>query len=147
MPGIVCAIRGGPASQPTIHKAITLATEKDLPIYFLYVVNLDFLNRSGGSHLHALTTELEHMGDFILLTAQTRAEEAGVEAHGVVRHGEVHEQIVELCIETGASHVVLGRPREQTPSNVFNASHLQALAERIANETRAAIVFAEGDAG
>ena len=44
MPGILCAVRGGPASQPTIAKAIALAQETGLPLYFLYVVNLDFLS-------------------------------------------------------------------------------------------------------
>ena len=42
MSGIVCAVRGGPASQPTLQRAITLAKETGLPLFFLYVVNLDF---------------------------------------------------------------------------------------------------------
>ena len=46
MPGIVCAVRGGPASQPTIEKAIALALETGLPLCFLYVVNLDFLSQT-----------------------------------------------------------------------------------------------------
>ena len=37
MPGIVCAIRGGPASRPTIAKSIQLAEETGLTLYFLYV--------------------------------------------------------------------------------------------------------------
>ncbi|RMF49572.1 MAG: universal stress protein, partial [Anaerolineae bacterium] len=44
MSAIVCAIRGGPASQPTIRRAIALALETSLPLHFLYVVNLDFLS-------------------------------------------------------------------------------------------------------
>ncbi len=34
MPGIVCAIRGGPASKPTIARSIALAKETDLPLFF-----------------------------------------------------------------------------------------------------------------
>ena len=32
MPGIICAVRGGPDSQPTIVKAIALAKEESLPV-------------------------------------------------------------------------------------------------------------------
>ena len=39
MSGIVCAIRGGPDSQPTIRRAISLAKETNLSLYFLYVIN------------------------------------------------------------------------------------------------------------
>lgn len=45
MSGIVCAIRGGKSSQPTINQAIHTALKTNLPIYFLYVLNLDFLNK------------------------------------------------------------------------------------------------------
>lgn len=34
MPGIVCAIRGGPSSQPTIATYIKLASETGETIYF-----------------------------------------------------------------------------------------------------------------
>jgi nucleotide-binding universal stress UspA family protein len=80
MPGIICAVRGGPASQPTIHRAITLAQEVGQPIHFLYVVNLDFLEHTATSRTHVISRELRHMGDFILLTAQVQAQNLGVEA-------------------------------------------------------------------
>lgn len=51
MPGIVCAIRGGPSSQPTIATSIKLASETGETIHFLYVVNLDFLTHSSSSIL------------------------------------------------------------------------------------------------
>ena len=43
MSGVICAVRGGPDSQSTVARAIALARESGLPLYFLYVVNLDFL--------------------------------------------------------------------------------------------------------
>ena len=73
MPGIVCAIRGGPASQPTIQKAIQLAEKTHQTVYFLYVVNLDFLTLTSTSRVHVVEKELHQMGEFILLTAQTQA--------------------------------------------------------------------------
>ena len=47
MPGVICPIRGGPSSQPTIKRAIALAKEKNLDLHFLLVVNLDFLTYTG----------------------------------------------------------------------------------------------------
>ncbi|MEE9599257.1 MAG: hypothetical protein V3V66_02240 [Anaerolineales bacterium] len=38
MPGIVCAIRGGPSSQPTIGTSIKLASETGETIYCRYAV-------------------------------------------------------------------------------------------------------------
>ena len=43
MSGILCAIRGGPASKATIARAIDLAHETGARLVFLYIVNLDFL--------------------------------------------------------------------------------------------------------
>ncbi len=50
MPGIICAIRGGPSSQPTIATSIQLAKDTKETIHFLYVVNLDFLTHSISSN-------------------------------------------------------------------------------------------------
>jgi hypothetical protein len=68
MTGIICAIRGGPASQPTIARSIALAQETSLPLHFLYVVNLDFLTRTSLSRVHVIAQEMQQMGEFILLT-------------------------------------------------------------------------------
>lgn len=69
MPGIVCAIRGGPNSQPTISKAISLAKDKGLTVYFLYILNLDFLTYTQTSRVSTLTVEMKDLGEFILLSA------------------------------------------------------------------------------
>ena len=85
MSGIVCAVRGGPASQPTIHRAILLAKETGQKIHYLYVVNLDFLERTASSRTHTISKELRHMGEFILLTAQIEAQNQGVDSVGAQR--------------------------------------------------------------
>ncbi len=145
MSGIVCAIRGGPDSQPTIAKAVSLAQERDLPVYFLYVVDLNFLVQTSSARLHTISKEMDQMGEFILLTAQAKAEARGVTAHGVVRHGQVRDQIVALCREVEAGYVVLGRPKGQNQErNVFTHDHLDAFAQSISRETGAQVVFAGG---
>jgi nucleotide-binding universal stress UspA family protein len=118
MSGIVCAIRGGPASQPTIERAISLAKDTDLPLFFIYVVNLDFLTHTQSSRTHSIEKDLHHMGEFILLTVQSKAEAEGVLAEGIVRKGSVGEQIISAAKELEANYVVLG-----TPQGIHDADH------------------------
>ncbi len=146
MSGIVCAIRGGPASQPTIRRAIRLALETDLPVYFLYVVNLDFLSRTSSSRVHTIEEEMREMGEFILLKAQAEAGERGVQTIGEVRHGTVEEQITALCREVKARYVVLGAPLHGNERSIFDVQRLERFAQRITEHTGARVVIA-GETG
>ena len=141
MPGIICAIRGGPHSQPTIQEAIQLAKETGIPIYFLYVVNMDFLQWTQHSRLQTVKQEMSEMGEFILLTAQVTAEREGVTAHGVVREGAVSEEIVRLGQEVKADYVILGRPQKHTRENVLHPESMDKFSQQIEEETGAKVVF------
>jgi nucleotide-binding universal stress UspA family protein len=144
MPGIVCAIRGGPASRPTIDKSIQLAVETGLPLYFLYVVNLDFLSHTASSRTHLISKEMYEMGEFILLTAQTEAQSKGIDAQGIVRKGIIRDEIVALCQEMNADYVVLGIPRLQSEKeNVFTEDRMDRFGQRIEEESGAKIVLAD----
>jgi len=143
MSGIICAIRGGPASQPTIEKAISLAHEQNLPIYFIYVVNLDFMSYSSSTRVHTINDELEHLGEFILLTAKIKAEKMGVTAEGIVRHGKVGEEIINICREYDANYVILGQPQRKEEKNVFSNKRLEELIKKIEQNTNAKVVLAE----
>lgn len=144
MPGIVCAIRGGPDSQPTIEKAISLAGETKLKLHFLYVVNFDFLARTESSRTSFFSDDLDQMGEFILLTAQEKAKEENVVAEGVVRHGQVSEEIVGLATDIQADYVVLGLPQGVEENDVFVNDKIKELCKRIETETQAEVIFAEG---
>lgn len=147
MPGITCAIRGGPDSQPTIQKAISLAQENSLPLYFLYIVNLDFLVHTQMGRVHTITDQLDQMGEFILLTAQSKAQKKGVEAEGVIRHGNVREEIVEFAKEVKADYVVLGLPTgdDESEQNEFAADRIREFGEIIEQESGANAIFVERD--
>jgi nucleotide-binding universal stress UspA family protein len=146
MSGVVCAIRGGPYSQPTIAKAISVAKGRALPLYFLYVVNLDFLGRAASTHTHTINLELEQMGEFILMAAQSQAAAENVVAHGTVRHGIVSEEIVSLCHEVNADYLVLGRPqRHAAADNVFTRALLNEFIASVAAQTGAAIIMPDAD--
>jgi nucleotide-binding universal stress UspA family protein len=145
MSGIVCAVRGGPHSKGTIAQAIGLAQQTGLPLYFLYVVNLDFLSHTAVSRVHTISEQMHQMGEFILLTAQDTAAAQGINAQGVVRHGNVGEEIIDLCRELGADYLVLGRPQVQTEDSVFTQELLKRFVERTEQQTGAKVILPEGD--
>lgn len=143
MPGIICAIRGGPSSQPTIHQAIETARKQKIPIYFLYVVNLDFLEHSGQARLQVIKEEMQSMGETICMKAQIEATRAGVESKVIVREGKVSEEIVNACHEVDAQYVILGRPEGEDVSNVFNKAGLNNFVELLEKETGANVIFSQ----
>ncbi|MCL7454237.1 MAG: universal stress protein [Anaerolineae bacterium] len=144
MSGIVCAIRGGPNSQATIARAVALAHDTNLPLHFLYVVNLDFLSRTSSSRVHTISREMSQMGEFILLTAQAKAAAQGIPAQGLIRQGNVGQEIVDLCHELGADYLVLGRPQVQQEESIFTQDLLQEFIEQTEAQTGARVVLPDG---
>ena len=142
MGGIICAIRGGPNSQPTIERAVALAKETGQPLYFLYVVNLGFMSHTSSARVHTISEEMDQMGDFILLMAKDEAARQGVEAQGVIRHGNVLDEIVALCRELQAGYLVLGHPKIGREDTVFTHEQLQRFVARIEEQTGAKVVLA-----
>ena len=142
MGGILCPIRGGPGSRGAIATCITLAREKQEPLHFLYVVNLDFLNLTERGRTQVISEEMRGMGEFILLRAQALAEKDGVEAQWTVRQGNVMEEIMAMAKEIQASYIILGKPKHEE-QNVFTMDRLQAFVEHCEAETGAKVVLAE----
>lgn len=145
MSGVICAIRGGPSSQHTVTYATRLAKETELPLYFLYVVNLDFLARTESSRTRLISKEMHEMGEFILYTAQESAEEQGIVANGVVRHGEVTEEIIGLAKELSADYIVLGQPEGVDEKDVFTMARLREFSERLSQESGTEVIITEGE--
>jgi nucleotide-binding universal stress UspA family protein len=146
MSGIVCAIRGGPDSQDAIAEAIALARQTGLPLYFLYVVNLDFMSHTTSTRVHTISEEMRQMGEFILLAAQARASTQGITAEGVVRRGNVAQEIGGLCRELAADYLVLGRPQFQKEESVFTQDLLAQFIQQTEEQTGAKVVMPEGGA-
>lgn len=146
MSGVVCAIRGGPSSQRTIERAIGLAKETKLPLYFLYVVNLDFLAHTESSRTRLISSEMHEMGEFILCNAQTKAEDEKVHAERVVRHGAVTEEIIALAKEIEADYIILGQPEGADTEDVFTMERLNQFSERLSEESGAQVVITEKEA-
>lgn len=132
MTTILCATRGGEASIQTQMKAIELARERGAELLFLYVADVEFLDHMAGAIVVDVASELENMGEFLLLMAKERAEEQGVTAHTVVKRGKFRQALIEAAQEAGASLIVLGSPGEDT--SITHPEFLQELARSIAEE-------------
>ena len=141
MPGVICPIRGGPSSQPTIKRSIALAKEKNLELHFLYVVNLDFLTYTESSRVRVISEEMHEMGEFILLTAQEAAKAEGVSAEADVRQGNVGEEIVKLAQDLGADFIVMGRPLDEQEDDVFSHDRLESFIARLERECGAKVIL------
>jgi nucleotide-binding universal stress UspA family protein len=132
MATILCATRGGEASKRTQDEAIRLAKEQAAQLVFFYVVDVSFLQYTGAHVLVDVDTELEKMGEFLLIMAQERAKEASLDADYVIRRGAFLEELMAAAQELEATLVLLGSPAEE---GYFRLEALEALAEKITEET------------
>ena len=143
MSGIVCAVRGGPGSHPTIQRAINLAEEKSLPVYFLYVINLDFLAHTSSGRTKIVKEEMQKLGEFILLRARKQAEARGVQVEDITREGKVRQEIIKLCKERQADYAVLGHQSSDAEKNVFSQQQFRQFISQIEKESQAQVIVTE----
>lgn len=141
MPGIICAIRGGPSSQSTIERSIDLSQENGQTIYFLYVVNLDFLTYSSSSRFDRIHKDISQMGEFILLDAQEKAQKQQTDAEIVIADGDVVDQIIKLALDKDADYIILGSPVKENENNLFVPAKFQKTIEHITEETQAKVIL------
>jgi len=132
---IVCATRGGEASQILQAKAIQLARKEKKGLVFVYIVNDENLGELSENMARAAREELTWFGNALLKVAQLRAQRAGVHAEIIVREGNIREKIEEVLREKEASLLVLGASRSQTSASVFEEDGLTQFARQIENDT------------
>jgi len=90
---ILCPTRGGEGSYRTQDAAIAMARERGDELMFLYVVDLDFLNKTECAvRPDVVAQEMSHLGEFLLIMAQERAHKQGVEAGYVLREGDARAE-------------------------------------------------------
>ena len=131
---ILCATRGGEASQKTQDKVIDMAKEAGASILFLYVVDVEFLKLTArGVRPDVVSVELERMGEFLLALACERAAARGVAAESVLRHGALVEALESAARDEGADAIAFGRPAGEDSS--FSLTDLEALTARIEKDT------------
>ena len=113
MSKILCAIRGGEASQRIQDIGIQLAKERGEGMVFLYVVNIKFIDKASAALRESVTLEMEKLGDFLLLMAQERAKKQDVIAETLLRHGYLQEEFEAAASAPEISTVLLGTPGEE----------------------------------
>ncbi len=133
MKTILCPTRGGEASYPNQDRAIKLAKEKKAKLLFLYVTDVNFLGHLASPILVDVETELDHMGEFVLAMAQERAEQAGVKAETIVKHGSFKLALQEAIKEHKTYWLVLGSPAGETA--ITTQSFLQDMIRSLIRET------------
>ena len=134
MKKILCATRGGEASQRTQDKVIAMAKEEGATILFLYVVDVEFLKLTArGVRPDVVQAEMEHMGEFLLAMACERAAAQGVQAEMCLRHGPLLEALESAAREEGVDAVAFGRPAG--PESSFSLTDLERLTARIEEDT------------
>ena len=138
MTKILCAIRGGEASQRIQDIAITRAKERGQDIVFLYVVNTEFLDTASAALRESVTLEMEKLGDFLLLMAQERAKKHGVIAEPLLRHGYLQPEFEKAASNPEISTVLLGTPGE---GGNFSMEALKAVAKEIEAKCQAEVLI------
>jgi nucleotide-binding universal stress UspA family protein len=131
---ILCATRGGEASYRTQDAAIALAQEQGDELLFLYVVDIGFLDKTASAvRPDVVATELENLGQFLLLMAEERAEKHNVRAGHILRHGELRKELKAAAQLPDVTLVVLGRPAGE--ESAFVPAGLAEFASEIESET------------
>ncbi len=129
---ILCATRGGEASYRTQDRAIEIARERGDKLLFIFVSDINFLSHTSAPVLVDVEGEMENMGEFLLLAAEERARNAGIEAEHVVRQGDFREQLKEAAKEYQVEMVILGRPGKE--GSVTKLQMLEELVKEIEQE-------------
>jgi len=129
---ILCPTRGGKASYANQDRAIALAKEREADLLFLYVSNVKFLGLTSRPFIVDIETELDEMGEFILIMAQERAEKAGVQTEITVERGVFDKVLKAVIQEQKISTVVLGSSKEGT--GITTEAYVQKLGETISQE-------------
>lgn len=132
---ILCATRGGEASYRTQDAAIALAQERGDELLFLYVVDVEFLQKTARAvRPDVVLAEMEKMGEFLLALAQERAHKQGVAASYVLCQGELREALKDSGRRPDVTLVVLGKPAGE--ESAFGLESLNTLAAEIETETQ-----------
>ncbi len=133
MTTILYATRGGEASYPNQDFAIALAKERNADLLFIYVTDVQFLNRLASPVLVDMEAEMDRLGEFLLLMAKERAEKAGVNAETVVRRGVFRGALEEVAEAYQVSLIMLGSPAGET--SITGQEYLENLAEDVWADT------------
>ena len=137
---IVCATRGGEAGRRTQERAIALAKERGTELTFLCVFDPSFAGHLNSALSAAVAEEQQWLGRALMSVAQSRAREQGVEAGAVVLSGAVLPSIEDYLCEAGASTLVIGKAKIDSPLSAFRRGMVQSCAKHVEQHTSVEVV-------
>ena len=123
---------GGEASYPNQDGAIAIAKDQDEELLFLYITSVQFLDYSAAPKVVDIESELDEMGEFLLVMAQERARKAGVVADILVRRGNFSEVLKDVVQEYPIETVILGSSTGDT--GVITEEYISEITEEISRE-------------
>jgi nucleotide-binding universal stress UspA family protein len=139
MAKILCATRGGEASYRAQDAASRLAGDRGVELLFLYVVNIEFLDKTARAvRPDIVEAEMEKLGQFLLEMARERAAEQGVSADVVLRHGMLPEELAAVAVEHQVDTILLGKPAE---GSVYSLEELESLASELEAKTGSQVLI------
>jgi len=131
---ILCATRGGEASYRTQDAAVALSKDEGSDLVFIYVVDISFINKTAYAvRPDVVTTEIEKMGEFLLIMAQERAQKQGVSAEVVLHHGDFRSELIDCARELEIDLILLGKPIGE--DSVFELEKIKSFATELEAET------------
>ena len=142
---IVCATRGGEAGRRTQKRAITLAKEQGANLVFLCVFDPDFAGPLNPALHTAVADEQQWLSRALMSIAQARARERGVEARVEILSGAVLDVIEEYLCESGASTLVIGEPKIDSPLSAFQVDRVQSCADHVEENTGVEVIVVTPD--
>lgn len=134
MKTIVCATRGGAGSRAVREKAIECASQRDMKLVFLFVIDISSLDEADEKLRPAVRDELAWLGLALLRIAQERAHAADIDSEIVIREGLVRDEICRFLEERSAEMLLIGAPRGTTAA-VFGDDKVEQFATDIERST------------
>ena len=143
---IVCATRGGEAGRRTQERATALAKERGADLVFLCVFDPDFAGPLNPELHAAVADEQQWLSRALMSIAQARARERGVKARVEILSGAVLDVIEEYLCESGASTLVIGEPKIDSPLSAFQVDRVQSCADHVEQNTGVEVIVVTPDA-
>lgn len=117
---VVCAVRGGIASQETVNSAIELALKAEAKLTFVHVIDPNCLDCGEISASSAAYREYVEKAESALCARCAQARERGVtQAEFLLREGDIRNELRRLAVETDAELLILGEPQPDSDQNMF----------------------------
>lgn len=131
--------RGGERSYLNQDRAIQIAKELGGSIIFLYITDVEFLNKISGPINVDIASELDHMGEFLLIMAKERAEKEDVEAETLVRRGVFRDALIEVITEKEIETLILGSSDPE--AGVTTSEMLENLSQGFVDKTGVEVII------